>query len=304
MFCKWCGNTIRGTDQACPSCGRQTPAMADSGGFYNLKSLDTGTPPNSDLPPIPHHPSQNEPAPQYIQTPKAARPHIWLTVLLSILVVILLVFSMFTLITYRGKVNRLEHTISNLRYEAALEDEPLEEKEEEKDSLLPTNAVPEDDEAKGEHPTETPDTAVTEGPVGLLLDVALDGDDAACIDNFSNYDLDLSGKTHHEKGKDGSDLFEITYQNEDASQELKITITAPRESVDVAISQNLPGYEGISPAFIWHKYDEATGEFSLLTHQPIHDSKVSFARNNQCDVFCTIFLRNENGDTLSQPLED
>ena len=38
MFCKWCGNTIKLTDTSCPSCGRETPAMSDCGGFYDLKA--------------------------------------------------------------------------------------------------------------------------------------------------------------------------------------------------------------------------------------------------------------------------
>lgn len=37
MFCKWCGQTIKTTDAACPACGRQTPALSDCGGLYNLK---------------------------------------------------------------------------------------------------------------------------------------------------------------------------------------------------------------------------------------------------------------------------
>ncbi|MBR1759274.1 MAG: zinc-ribbon domain-containing protein [Lachnospiraceae bacterium] len=36
MFCKWCGNTIQLTDKTCPSCGRETPPIADCGGLYNL----------------------------------------------------------------------------------------------------------------------------------------------------------------------------------------------------------------------------------------------------------------------------
>ena len=37
MFCKWCGKTIKTTDERCPECGRETPAMSDCGGLYNLK---------------------------------------------------------------------------------------------------------------------------------------------------------------------------------------------------------------------------------------------------------------------------
>ncbi len=52
MFCKWCGNTIQTTDAKCPSCGRETPALSNCGGFYDLK-----------------HKSAPQPAPQ-----PAARP--------------------------------------------------------------------------------------------------------------------------------------------------------------------------------------------------------------------------------------
>lgn len=59
MFCKWCGNTIKTTDSKCPSCGRETPAMSDCGGFYDLKhTLESSTlaPP---APPTPLKPTKN-----------------------------------------------------------------------------------------------------------------------------------------------------------------------------------------------------------------------------------------------------
>ena len=37
MFCKWCGSNIQLTDRVCPKCGRETPPVADCGGFYDLK---------------------------------------------------------------------------------------------------------------------------------------------------------------------------------------------------------------------------------------------------------------------------
>lgn len=37
MFCKWCGNKIQPTDRSCKACGRETPAMSDCGGLYNLR---------------------------------------------------------------------------------------------------------------------------------------------------------------------------------------------------------------------------------------------------------------------------
>lgn len=38
MFCKWCGGPIRDTEEACPQCGRVTPALSDCGGWYTLKT--------------------------------------------------------------------------------------------------------------------------------------------------------------------------------------------------------------------------------------------------------------------------
>lgn len=36
MFCKWCGANISGSATVCDRCGRETPAMSDCGGFYDL----------------------------------------------------------------------------------------------------------------------------------------------------------------------------------------------------------------------------------------------------------------------------
>lgn len=42
MFCKWCGNDLRLTDQACPTCGRKTPPASDCGGLYDLRRVNPG----------------------------------------------------------------------------------------------------------------------------------------------------------------------------------------------------------------------------------------------------------------------
>lgn len=44
MFCKWCGKLIQTTDECCPECGRQTPAMSDCGGLYDLKHTVAAVP--------------------------------------------------------------------------------------------------------------------------------------------------------------------------------------------------------------------------------------------------------------------
>lgn len=52
MFCKWCGETITTAAERCPKCGRETPAMSDCGGFYQLKTGGE----NSAVPPQPSGP--------------------------------------------------------------------------------------------------------------------------------------------------------------------------------------------------------------------------------------------------------
>ena len=44
MYCKWCSNKLRPTDTVCKVCGRETPAMSDCGGLYNLKYEPSASP--------------------------------------------------------------------------------------------------------------------------------------------------------------------------------------------------------------------------------------------------------------------
>ncbi len=36
MFCKWCGGTLTPSEAKCKRCGRETGALSDCGGFYDL----------------------------------------------------------------------------------------------------------------------------------------------------------------------------------------------------------------------------------------------------------------------------
>lgn len=36
MICKWCGSTKKASERICPACGRESPALSDCGGFYDI----------------------------------------------------------------------------------------------------------------------------------------------------------------------------------------------------------------------------------------------------------------------------
>jgi len=106
MFCKWCGKTILATDERCTACGRQTPAMSDCGGLYNLKH--SATAPTPPVPTPSKHPLIDRLEAQYEKDRRAARKHHTATIAGFTVTIIVLLVLLVSVVMLTIQISKLE----------------------------------------------------------------------------------------------------------------------------------------------------------------------------------------------------
>lgn len=141
MFCKWCGKTIRATDECCPECGRQTPTLSDCGGLYDLKHSTAASVPAT--PSSAKCPLVDKLEARYEKDRRAARKHhtAMLTGYAVMIIVLLIVLVSSVLLTVR--VFELKDEIDSM-----------------KDTSVSQNTYPTTDP----DPSDTEEPGETEGP--------------------------------------------------------------------------------------------------------------------------------------------
>lgn len=139
MFCKWCGETIQATDVNCPNCGRETPPMSDCGGFYNLKTPDTGAQPGGNPPTmiVKNCPVVEKLESKYVHDRRADKVHHKLTVVFFSVMALLLVLSLVVGVFAVNKTEELVKKMSTMQRDMANFEELLVE------STQPVETLPE-----------------------------------------------------------------------------------------------------------------------------------------------------------------
>lgn len=123
MFCKWCGNSVQAIDKRCPSCGRETTAMSDCGGFYNLKHSNNVIPQPSPAPApyaepvkpvVVKCPIMEKLEPKYVKDRKAEKTHHKVTIVCFFTLMLALILSVTLMLGMRRQIKELKTEISGI----------------------------------------------------------------------------------------------------------------------------------------------------------------------------------------------
>ena len=117
MFCKWCGKTIKSTDKCCPDCGRETPAMSDCGGLYDLRC---STAPSA----LKASPTAEKAEKEHDKDRQAARKHHTAMIVCFAVMVALVFFLLAVCIRIMMQIGELEKEVKALKTSFVQNTEP------------------------------------------------------------------------------------------------------------------------------------------------------------------------------------
>lgn len=255
MFCKWCGNTISPTDSSCPVCGRQTPPMADCGGYYNL---------NYSAPVEPAPAPVKAPCPvveklegRYMKDRKTSRRH-YKTSLVLLLVLLLLSAVTVGLLVYQtvslGKVREsleLNGEVTETEPEATAGE--TESKQEE--TIPPTETEPEETVAETEpeetevaEETEDPEETESENKTGAVV-VDFEDNGANVGTDLAEYGVVLGVSWSNDQKQNTT---EIAVELENESKVVILTVEQGAEMIELnpKIAEAVFG-KGGEPEYEW-----------------------------------------------------
>ena len=291
MFCKWCGNTIQAVDSKCPACGRETPALSDCGGFYNLRQkAGTPTPPAM---PTPKCPIVEKLENRYVKDQKNAKAQRKLLVFMSIFMILLLLALGIGLLRMGWQINVLKENVLSLQTET-------------EDIALPTEKV-----------EEIPETTEAGSPYHFQMKVTLGNDEQKKLDvshDFETYAQVAQIQTATEE-INGRKIVNVDYCLKPMDAYAKVTIVDECDDsgdtrISIVFDTDIDLFENATYEYIW-SYQDVDGIWTDVDSQMVQTDALggsclicgkewveTFA-GNAVELQCMIAMENSEGDTMN-----
>ena len=291
MFCKWCGNTIHAVDSKCPACGRETPALSDCGGFYNLRQTVEKNVPREI--PSPKCPIVEKLEGKYVKDQKRAKAQRKVLLYMSILTALLLVVIGIGLLCVCGKITALEERIPEFQTET----ESVE---------LPTEVFEE---------TET--VAEEMLPYHFQMKIALENGEQTQVDTSCDFDTYAQVAQIHTAAheKDGSKMVDVNCLLTPVDAYARVEIAdecddSGDKQISILFDTDIDLFEDVTYEYIW-SYQDVDGVWTDVDSQLVQTDERGGSRlicgkdwvetfeGNTVELQCMIVMENSEGDTMN-----